>query len=760
MKFFKLLGWCTVGLVFLTGLAYGLLPTIASRVITQELTDRGFTNVGITIDRPGTHILTIPSLAFHTPPESGSHSLVINNAEITYSLHSLLNRAVDAINIEHIRIEWNTSVRDRPATSLPSVPTQQTKPPFPLKVFGPKGMLLVLPFQHFRVKHLDISNPLAPPAFKQISLNTKIDALQGGYEGSVHIEGEELLLNHLTFSLTQDGSVSFAGFHTNAPEDSAFALKTSLRRSASSLKLQGKATLKLHPVIHTLTALYPLAPDYQSVTGTFSGTWAGLVHEQPSQTGSFLGPIKGDFTLDAHMPRWPLFAQDIQILTHGTFSMEESAITLILQPSSIGNVNLSLHSLIPPALTPFISHKGLRSFAWNIQQPVHAIVPNTFNLADIQFPSGTIQMAMNNTSEKVDLSFSPKNLHWQQSSGIEGQADMSISTHFKPAATPSLKFEEIFLKADVSLTFLPDQIKLAVNPPSLLHLANVRNASIHIPALKGLFPKELSWTFYTNSHTWELHAEASTLTLPSFSFQGQQWKVGEIFAKDFVMISTPHKWAIEGETTIQQVRSLSNSFKIPVSNWQVRYSVNPISAIILFNGQTLEHPLYVGGQARLSFLTGEGSGAMALKPIRFAPQTLVLSQLIQPWPFPDMEVTHGTISASAEASFERISTNSDESFHLKHLHGIVDFNKIGGFFKPTILQGLTTRIEILGEDDTLRIPRTPLRITNVQSAVELTETALLFSTGAFHQSSVPTSFHHQCSHSSSWREGFFCRHNH
>ena len=727
-----------VGLVLLAGLAYGLLPTIGRILITQGLTNRGFTNVEINIDRPGTHVLTIPSLAFHTPAESGSNSIIINNAEITYSLNSLLNRVVDAINIEHIRIEWNSSLLERPAAPSPSLPAQQTDSPFPFMAFGSEGMLPVLPFQHFRVKTLDISNPLAPPALKQISLNTSIDTLQKGYEGSVHMEGEGLLLNLLTFSLTQDGTVAFSGIHTSAPEDPVLDLKTSLKRSASSLKLQGKTTLKLHPVIHTLAALYPLAPEYQSVTGTFSGTWTGTVHEQPAQTGSSIGPIQGDFTLDAHMPRWPPFAQDIQLLTHGTFSVEDPAITVVLQPSSAGNVNLSLNSLIPPALTPFISHKGLRSFVWNIQEPVHAIVPIKSNLADIQIPTGKIHIAMHNASEQLDLSLSPKDLHWQQSREIVGQGAVSISTHLKPAATPSLNLETLSLEARISLALSANHIGVTLNPTSFLRLSKVKNETMYIPAIESRFPKGLSWIYHTGPQTWELQAAASTLALPFFSLQGKQWKLGDILTKDLMMTATPEKWVMNAETIITQMRLPIASFKVPPFNWQTRYSVNPKSVTVQFNGHTLEHPLHVGGQVRLNLLTGEGSGTMTIKPIQFAPQTLVLSQLIQPWPNPDMEVTHGTISASAEMTFGINSSEADKSLHLKRLHGIVDFKEMGGFFKPTIMQGLTTRVEILGEDETLRIPSTPLHIRNIQSAVGLIETSLLFSTGTFHQSSVPT----------------------
>ena len=204
------------------------------------------------------------------------------------------------------------------------------------------------------------------------------------------------------------------------------------------------------------------------------------------------------------------------------------------------------------------------------------------------------------------------------------------------------------------------------------------------------------------------------------------------------MTATPKRWKINGETAVKKVRPPFNTIKIPTSNWLARYSANPTSMTVQFNGQTLRHPLHIGGQVKLGLKTGDGSGTMTLKPIQFAPQTLVLSQLIQPWPFPDMEVTHGTASASVEVSFSKALNETNTPIQIKRLHGIVDFKEMGGFLTPTIMEGFTTRVEILGEDETLRIPTAPVRIRNIQSAVGLTETSFLFSARPFLQTSVPT----------------------
>ena len=249
MKFLKFLGWSVIGLALLSGLAYWLLPTIGSMLITQGLTNRGFTNVVIHLDYPSSHALTIPSLAFSTSAESGASSIIIDNTEITYSLDSLLNNVVDAVNIEHMRIVWDSSLLERPSSQSPSLPAPQTDSQFDFTSLGSGAPLPVLPFQHLHVKHLEISNPLAPPALQQISINASMDVLQEGYEGTIHLEGKGLLLNLLTFSLTHNGTVSFTGTHTNAPEDPVLNLKTSLERSPTALKLQGKTTLKLHPLI-------------------------------------------------------------------------------------------------------------------------------------------------------------------------------------------------------------------------------------------------------------------------------------------------------------------------------------------------------------------------------------------------------------------------------------------------------------------------------------------------------------------------------
>jgi hypothetical protein len=92
MKFLKFLGWSVIGLVLLSGSAYWLLPTIGSMLITRELTNRGFTNVVVDLNYPSATALAIPSLAFNTPAEYGSNTIIIDNTKITYSLNSLLNK--------------------------------------------------------------------------------------------------------------------------------------------------------------------------------------------------------------------------------------------------------------------------------------------------------------------------------------------------------------------------------------------------------------------------------------------------------------------------------------------------------------------------------------------------------------------------------------------------------------------------------------------------------------------------------------------
>jgi hypothetical protein len=216
----------------------------------------------------------------------------------------------------------------------------------------------------------------------------------------------------------------------------------------------------------------------------------------------------------------------------------------------------------------------------------------------------------------LDVSLSPKDLHWQQSREIVGQGAVSISAHLKPAATPSLSLETLSLEAGASLALSAGHIGVTLNPTSLLRLSKVKNETMYIPAIESRFPKGLSWIYHTGLQTWELQAATSTLALPSFSLQGKQWKLGDILTKDLVMTGTPERWVMNAETTATQIRPPVASFKIPPSDWQARYSVNPTSVTVQFNGHTLEHPLHVGGQVRLNLLTGEGSGTMTIKPIR------------------------------------------------------------------------------------------------------------------------------------------------
>ena len=737
MKVAKILGWFVVGLGFLVGLAYGLFPAIGRVLITQALINQGLTDIEITIDRPSLYSLKIPLISFHVTAESESTSVVISNTEITYSGLSLLDKTVEVVNIEHLSVEWDFLSPEISPDSSTSPPAMDEKYQFPLSSFRSETILPVLPFHRLNLQHVQIFNPLAPPTLQRISLNANMIAQPEEYEGSIHFEEEALLLNLFNFSLNQDGSLSLIGIHTSRPKDHALAVKTSLERSNSSLKILGKTSFKLHPLIHTLAAMYPVRPEFQKMTGTFSGTWTGTLSEQQTHGDTPLGPISGDFSLDAQLPSWPPVAQDIRLLTKGTFAMDSDAITVAFQPSSSGSVNLFLESLISSTPSYFLAHQGPRSFSWNVQESLHVSLPITPNLETANLRAGKVLVTMHNAAEQIDAYLSPKDLRWQKSRGFEGSGVLKISTEINPATNPSLNLETLSLNAEASLKVTADQITAHVNPQSRLHLINLKNESLQVPECEVRFPQGIYWTYDTRLQSWKFQAATSTINLSSLFVQGQQWSLGQIDTTNLAVTSAFEKWAIKGETIVNQLRPPIASYTIPPSSWQTRYSINPTSFGIHFTGNTLEPHLQIGGQIRLNLASGSGSASLTLSPIQFSPPHLVLSRLIQPWPNPDMDVTHGTISGSMETEFRKNSDPNDQSFHMSHLHGIVELRDIDGFFKPTIIQGLTTRLEILGKNEALRIPSTPLRIRTIQSAVGLTETSLLLSTETFLGNAIP-----------------------
>ncbi len=738
MKFLKFLGWSILGVILLAGFAFWSLPTLAGMAITQGLTSRGFENVSASLNYPSTTALTIHSLSFNLPIEFGSNSISIETIDIAYSLDSLLNNLVEGVEIERIAIAWDSSFLERSSPNSPSSPTSQSNSQFDLNKFGSGIPLPVLPFKYLHIKQVDITNPLAPSALQQISLNATIDAYLGKYEGKIQLDGEDLLLNSLDFSLNQQGTASLKGTHTSIPEDLLLELETSLEKSNSDLKLQGRAFLKLHPFIHTLTALYPLPPHYQSISGTFSGNWTGSINEKLSPSDSAIGPIQGDFSLKAQVPTWPPFAQDIQLQTQGTITVVDENITVTVQPTSSGLVTLAMNTFIPPAVESFIRHDDSRSVAWNIREPVEVETPITHIFETIHIPSAAIHMTVRNSSEQLDMLLSSKGLLLDQGNGVSGKAQATISTQLKPGPTSTWHPEKIYLEGNASIVLSPNQIAVSFNPSSYFHFSEMNTETLHIPTLISRFPQGAAATYLPDKKTLLVETTVSSLSIPSIFMQDQQLTFQKIMTKDLSIHNTPESWGINGNSVIKKIHVPFEAMKIPDSNWQTQYSVNPTSIAFQFQGETVEHPLQIGGQVRLNLLNGEGSGTMALKPMEFAPDTLVLSQLIQPWPNPDMDVTQGTVSASAKVTFRQSPSETSKSFHIKGLHGIVDFQEIGGFFKPTIMEGLTTRVEILGEDETLRIPSTPLHIKKVRSAVELAETSLLVSTKAFRPSSLPT----------------------
>jgi hypothetical protein len=495
--------------------------------------------------------------------------------ELLYSLNSLVNTIVDAVNIEHMTMVWNSSLGENPPSPPKLLQGQQSDSQFILPWLRSGAALPVLPFRHLRLTQLEVSNSLAPPALQHVSITASVDSLPGGYEGSIHLKGDGLPFNLLTFSLEDNGLVSLSGTHMNVPEDPMLHVETSLDTSSVPPVMKGQITLKLHPLIQTFVALSPIPTEYQSVTGTFSGTWTGILHEKPLQTGFVLGPIQGDFALKAHMPTWTPLAQEIRLITQGIFSVDDRALTIVLQPSSSGTVILSLDSVIPPALEPFIRHEDLRTFAWNIRQPVQVVVPNYKNLQAVQIFTGQIQIGMRNVAEQLDILLSPHNLRWEPLNGVAGNVNVMMTTHLKPPSTSFLRLETLALEIDASLLSAADHLAVTLKPSSFFHLSKMDTATLHIPAMNGHFPQGLSGIYNTGQQTWKVQTPTSILSLPTLSLQGQQWDLGEILTKNLAVTSIPGKWAITGESEVTSVHTRLAEIPIPASTWQTRYLADP-----------------------------------------------------------------------------------------------------------------------------------------------------------------------------------------
>ena len=499
MKILKFLGWVIISFVILIGLALWFLPTIGRILITQELTERGFTNVVVHLDYPSAHAWTIPSLAFRTPEKLGEISISIDNTTITYSLDSVLNKRVETINIEHMKIGWNSSLLARR-----SAPSQASAPPstdsqfdFPKLEFG--TTLPILPFQHLRIENAEMTNPQAPPTLRHISMSASLEALPSEYNGTVNLYAEDIPMDLLTFSVTNSGIVSFKGEHTDTLDSPVFFLETVLDAEPPHLQLKGKTTINLQPFIHTIATLYPLPAEYQSVAGSFSGSWASVNPKPPSSADSFFGPIQGNFAFNIHMPTWAPFGRDIKAQTQGTFFLDGPALRIAIEPSSAGSVDLPFDSFLPPALVPIIAHKGFRSFKWNLLQPVHLVVPLKQNPKEIKIPNGQIQIVMHNSFEELDMTLAAENLAWEPTNGVTGRGNVSFSAQLKPRSTPSLQLEHLSLKAKITIEISEDSIEVALKPSFQLRLKNLRNETIHIPTFISRFPEGLFWTYHKKS---------------------------------------------------------------------------------------------------------------------------------------------------------------------------------------------------------------------------------------------------------------------
>ena len=737
MNIVKFFGWVLFGLIILAGLAYGALPYLVTTVVTQQLTQRGLANVVVQVSYPTAHLLQIPMVSFTTPEQSGSSSIAIRDTQIKYSLDSLINNAVDSVTIAHMRIDWNASLPYSPSPQSPSDPPEDQKSPVDLSFLRAPLKLPLLPFRHIQIKEMRISNPSAPFSLQEIALSVKLNLIQDGYEGHIHIEESRLPLNHSTFSIHRDGRVLLTAINTSSNDAPPLHLETALHNDSNTPKLRGQARLTLQPLIQTLEVLYPIPKDYRALTGTFSATWSCVFDKNPSSSGEILEALEGTFSLTAQMPKWSSFTKDIQLVTEGSFSIVDRVTTIVLKPTSSGSVKVALDSQIPPALSPFIPHSGLRTLTWKIHEPVHLTVPVTLRFEAVLIPKGTMHITLNNASEQLESQVSPIDVRWEPPNIVNGNAEVSLSAQLRPAPTLTFDADLLTLDTTIGIALSAQNITLALRPQTKFAVTKFRNQHAKIPLLEGRFSDGLTANYQPTDNTWKLQANALGLALPTLFIQDQRWKLGQISTKDLSIHSRNNKWTITGTTQIAGVEAPPFSIKIPASNWDARYSISSDAISLDYKGQTVKHPIFIKGRANVRLADQVINGTLNLQPLHFAPKIRTLSQLIQPWPFPDSDITHGSLSASVNMTIRKNPTAAPTPFEITHFHGILDVDKIGGVMLPTMLKGFTTQVEILGKNGIFQIPPTPIRIQRIRSVVDLTNTVFLLSSGTFQQTSPP-----------------------
>ncbi|GJL56601.1 MAG: hypothetical protein NPIRA02_37330 [Nitrospirales bacterium] len=730
------LWWWLLGLLLLSIAGYSGFPYIASTVLTEALTQQGFTHVSIRLGYPTTHSLPIHMLTFQKDIAEASYQGTFHNIEMTYQLPQLFDGQLAQIVIGNGELAIKPVSSKPPAEQAPASFSAPHSPSFTID-----EMLLPfprLPFEQLIIGHIAIDRSLGDDPLQHIRVDGTVDTRQEALHTHFFIQGANIPDYDITLSGTSIGDISLAMLSPASTPPTLARMTSHATRIADTVQVQGSLDIDIPNVIKLVKLFVPIERDFLQMSGTIIANWNGTIPHSVtinSLVREKVGALDGTFQVRAALPQFRPYGQHIDVKVNGTFAATHDTISWKFSKDSEASSTVLVDQLpIPDPLRTMIPRTG-HHLSIRFPKPLSGRIdlnttPPSLNI------DGLILSRYHIQDFPVDLECSLTQMAGSSMQNLSANGTYAFSGTVDTQLEPDLPIKHLQWKLSGELSVRKEKLAASLAPQSSLRMSLLPINEILIPQADLTFTKKFTATYNLKDQQWETNPLFLRINTPEISWKDQAVAIQQAKVSIHELQGSLSTWQTSGEMVLLGISTTIQDVTPPTTNWKFQFSANPHALLVNLLGQTSDTQVSLYGRLHQDVTTRKGSFHMKLAPVTFSPSAFNLRTSITPWTYP-LDITTGQISAKAEA-FWTLPRNTDQQpVSLTRAQADLNVDHLGGHYENIIFDGLSTAMTVVGTDTwSMPAPGT-LTLAKVETGVTISNISMNFLLNHIPNSSIP-----------------------
>lgn len=720
--------WWSIPTLFLILLIfYASLPALLTSFITKTLETRGMTDVKIIIEHPGWNSWAIPLFSFQYPNTSFPLDLKLEQVEFQYSYQSLKDGLLDQVTIGPSHMTWHAPPVDTENKKEASTDMGTLSQGGQIATRITDFSSLFFPVSVLKIEELSINHSQSSSSRQHTIIEGSIQNQGAALSGLLRVHRSDIPTYIVQFDVNQSGTLSAVIGQDHTPSHPALTITTHiLPPSSEHLSHQGGVQIELESLVTFATTLVPLEQKFQDLSGTFTADWTGKLPMSAINPGHF--SIEGSFSLDWHLPTFSPQLHNLHTFSNGSFTWADNVLNLLIAPATKGTIDWVADSTTFRYFAQIRGQHLTRSWQWHISQPIGVIIPFTDDPLALDIHAGQIKVAMANLLEDLTLTLDLASIHWDQRSGMSGKAGFHTAGHLGSLEQEPVILDDLTWGMKGELAYSSDDLHLHLNAGTRLASKGIHTAAFYLPKVEGILRQPMSFQMNPSSLNWKIRPFGWDLNLHTLTWKDlPPWNITRLALNISILEKNGPDWRIGGVVQLHEFGLNLKGQKFPTVNALLDFSGNAQDMTAQYAIQGLPVPFLIKGKVQVSPDKGSGKGTLVLSPLTFQPGLSTLRSLIQPWPWPVFDMTTGTLSSSIEMTWTGGPSRLPLPINIDRLQGFLRFDNLGGYLKNTIFDGLEGHVALLGDQNSLTLAPSPIRLRQLQAAIPLSNISAIVS---------------------------------